>query len=342
MKFCKKIIAAILTAALLLSVCAFSFAEKAEETRTPEVPDGYDGVVVMSVEVLPLGLAFIVPPTYVPYHEGETVADISMRLFDDYGLSYSAGNPDNFPAGFNLITLEYPNMDILEIDVPDYLMEQLIENYCYDEEDGWDQAEPTNNMLGTGNYTYYSGWMIADNDELTPVGAGEVPVEEGHVYRWMYSIYGYGMDIGMSDGWGMFPPFENPAMGVTRSEAYTLFADILEDDDLLSQVGAGCPAHEEFVAFMNAIYYQGSTQEEIDEAYEALYAALGLGGEIVPGDVDGDGSVSTNDALLILRVAMHIAELDGDAAEAADVDGDGSITVSDALIAMRLAMGLIG
>ena len=332
MKFCKKILAVLLTAALIFSVCSFSLAE----TRTPDVPEGYDGVVVMSVEVLPLGLDFIIPPTYVPYNEGETVAEISVRLFEEYGLSYSGGDIESF----YLTALEYPNMNMLEIDVPDYLMEQLIENYCYDEEDGWDQAEPTNNMLCAGNYTYYSGWMIADNDELTPVGAGEVIVEEGHVYRWMYSIYGYGMDLGMSDGWGMFPPFENPAEGVMRSEAYTLLADVLCDDDLLAQIGAGCPAHEEYVAFADAICYQGSTQEEIDAAYDAFYAALDFGGgEVIPGDVDGNGVVDATDAVLVLRIAMHIIESDN---PAADFDGNGTVDVTDALLTLRTAMGING
>ena len=337
MKICKRIIAVLAAAAMLLTlVPALAFAKVAPETapeKTPEVPEGYDGVVVMSVEVLPLGLAFIVPPTYVPYHEGESVAQLSVRLFEDYGLSYTGGDLESF----YLTSLEYPNLDMLEVNVPDYLMEQLIANYCYDEDEGWDQAEPTNNMLGTGNYTYYSGWMYADNDVIPNVGSSDVPVEEGHVYRWMYSIYGYGMDLGMSDGWGYFPAFDNPAMGVTRSEAYTLFADILEDDDLLSQVGAGCPAHAEFVAFLNAIYYQGSTQEEIDAAYDALSEALGLGVTVVPGDMDGDGAVTATDAILVLRVAMGLIESDN---PAADVDGNGTVNVTDALHALRAAMGL--
>jgi hypothetical protein len=179
--------------------------------------------------------------------------------------------------------------------------------------------------------------MYADNDVIPNVGSSDVPVEEGHVYRWMYSIYGYGMDLGMSDGWGYFPEFDNPAMGVTRSEAYTLFADILEDDDLLSQVGAGCPAHEEFVAFLNAIYYQGSTQEEIDAAYDALSEALGLGVTVVPGDMDGDGAVTATDAILVLRVAMGLIESDNPAAA---VDGNGPVNVTGALLALRAAMGL--
>ena len=332
MKFCKKILAVLLAAALIFSVCSFSLAE----TRTPDVPEGYDGVVVMSVEVLPLGLDFIIPPTYVPYNEGETVAEISVRLFEEYGLSYSGGDIESF----YLTALEYPNMDMLEIDVPDYLMEQLIENYCYDEEDGWDQAEPTNNMLCAGNYTYYSGWMIADNDELTPVGAGEVIVEEGHVYRWMYSIYGYGMDLGMSDGWGMFPEFDNPAMGVQRSDAYTVLAEVLSDPELMNLILNDDEIYNTYIEFYQTIVYQGSTQDEIDNATIELIEAL-ISDWVLIGDADLDGEITISDALLVMRHAMGLITREGDALEAADYDEDGNITMVDALMIMRIAMGIM-
>ena len=334
MKLCKKLLAVLFAAALLFTLLAVP---AAAEERTPEVPECYDGFVVMSVEALPLGFDYLIMPTYVPFHEGESVAEVTVRLFEEAGLSYSAGDIESF----YLTSVEWPYLDMLTPRVPDYLMEQLIENYCYDEEEGWDQPEPTGNMLAAGNYTYYSGWMIAENDEITPVGAAEVTAVEGNVYRWMYSIYGYGMDIGMSDGWGMFPEFDNPAMGVTRSEAYALLAEILSDDALLVQVGAGCPAHEEYAAFMDVICYQGSTQEELDEATEALRAILFPGEEVIPGDADLDGEVTITDALLVMRHAMSLITLEGDALEAADYDASGEVDVSDALLIMRVSMGLI-
>lgn len=61
---------------------------------------------------------------------------------------------------------------------------------------------------------------------------------------------------------------------------------------------------------------------------------------IVTGDVNMDGSVSIDDALLALRGAMGLISLE-DAEELADFDFDGEITLNDALAILRMAMGLI-
>lgn len=64
------------------------------------------------------------------------------------------------------------------------------------------------------------------------------------------------------------------------------------------------------------------------------------GGTSLLGDVDGDGSVSINDAILVQRHALGINLLSEDALEVADFDGDGSVSTSDAVLIARAAMGL--
>lgn len=58
------------------------------------------------------------------------------------------------------------------------------------------------------------------------------------------------------------------------------------------------------------------------------------------GDVDGDGSVTVSDAILVQRHALGINFLDESLMEVADFDGDGNVTTSDALLIARAAMGL--
>lgn len=59
---------------------------------------------------------------------------------------------------------------------------------------------------------------------------------------------------------------------------------------------------------------------------------------ILPGDVNGDGDVTTIDALLALRMAMQLIPPAN--IEAGDMDGDGSITATDAIIILRAALHL--
>lgn len=49
------------------------------------------------------------------------------------------------------------------------------------------------------------------------------------------------------------------------------------------------------------------------------------------GDVNGDGKINTDDALLILQYVVGLSTIDGNGAKAADVNGDGRIDTNDAL-----------
>ncbi len=59
------------------------------------------------------------------------------------------------------------------------------------------------------------------------------------------------------------------------------------------------------------------------------------------GDVNGNGTVEVGDAILALRSAMNITELDETQQLAADVNENGSVEVTDAISILRFAMGLI-
>lgn len=64
--------------------------------------------------------------------------------------------------------------------------------------------------------------------------------------------------------------------------------------------------------------------------------------ETTPGDVDGDGKVTAEDALTVIRNAMELQELTDAQIAAADVDGDGKVTTEDALTIIRIAMNIKG
>ena len=59
------------------------------------------------------------------------------------------------------------------------------------------------------------------------------------------------------------------------------------------------------------------------------------------GDLDGDGEVTSGDAILALRIAADILQPSDSQRLVADVDGDGGITSGDAILILRKAAGLI-
>lgn len=50
----------------------------------------------------------------------------------------------------------------------------------------------------------------------------------------------------------------------------------------------------------------------------------------MPGDVNGDGQVMTDDALTAMRCALGLINLDASQLRAADMDGDGAVSTADA------------
>lgn len=78
-----------------------------------------------------------------------------------------------------------------------------------------------------------------------------------------------------------------------------------------------------------------------DYAYAELVEMPHTDGDAHPllGDVNGDGSVTGSDAILIMRYVLRICELSQQEMLLADVNGDGVIDLSDTLLAMRIAIG---
>ncbi|MBR6407294.1 MAG: dockerin type I repeat-containing protein [Clostridia bacterium] len=63
--------------------------------------------------------------------------------------------------------------------------------------------------------------------------------------------------------------------------------------------------------------------------------------DVLIGDLDGNGIVNTNDALMALRAAVGITKLDANQILAGDVTGDRKVTTEDALLILKHAVGII-
>ena len=62
--------------------------------------------------------------------------------------------------------------------------------------------------------------------------------------------------------------------------------------------------------------------------------------DVMKGDVDGDRSVTSADALAILRGSLDPTQLSDEQKAAADVNNDGTIDSSDALAVLRMSLGM--
>ena len=58
------------------------------------------------------------------------------------------------------------------------------------------------------------------------------------------------------------------------------------------------------------------------------------------GDINMDGKVDLTDALLSLKAALGIIELDDEQAAAADVNGDNSVDLTDTVMILKIALGI--
>lgn len=63
---------------------------------------------------------------------------------------------------------------------------------------------------------------------------------------------------------------------------------------------------------------------------------------IMHGDPNGDGDITVQDAIMVLRSVVGLVELNEDQTLAADVDGSGLVDVNDAILILRYVVGLIG
>ena len=110
---------------------------------------------------------------------------------------------------------------------------------------------------------------------------------------------------------------------------------IYTKEDYVSVLGAGVTVT--IGSFENGCF-AGATDPNYNNW--PAFEAVGEGLSILLGDVDGNGVVNANDALLILRYSLGlISSLPYP--EAADVDGNGAINANDALLVLRFSLGLI-
>ena len=78
-----------------------------------------------------------------------------------------------------------------------------------------------------------------------------------------------------------------------------------------------------------------------DASYIVKYKAVPKVTKIMYGDVDGNGKVTSTDAVWVLRAAAKMLSLTDEQKIVADVDGSGKVTSTDAVLILRKAAKMI-
>jgi antitoxin component of MazEF toxin-antitoxin module len=77
-----------------------------------------------------------------------------------------------------------------------------------------------------------------------------------------------------------------------------------------------------------------------DIAKARAMVPVNISGEVLKGDLNGDGAVKSNDAVIALRISAGLLEPTPQQLLAGDMNNDGNIRSNDALIILRKAVGL--
>lgn len=87
-------------------------------------------------------------------------------------------------------------------------------------------------------------------------------------------------------------------------------------------------------------FFDESMMDRMQNEDIHLVARFSGGDEPLFGDVNGDGAVTAEDALLVMRCALELIDLTPEQLELADINGDCFVNLVDALLILRTAMGL--
>lgn len=258
-----KIFKQILILAIVLSMMFTSiigvFAE-GEKTADENEPKGY---VTISVEKFALGLGYIKEPVKVPFYEGDTVADITIKVI---GEDYADYEDSSSYGGFWLYAVK--DDETREPNWPQHILDNAnVNRYGRI----WNPPE----WLGQYDYNEDSGWMYCVNGKFPDIIASGIEPKDGDVIRWQFTIVGLGRDIGANpdgsenaDSWGKdFVPIAN------KDELTKLVGEInsLEEKDELLKNEDIKDAYDNGMKQLENIV---SSQDDVDNALEELNRAI--------------------------------------------------------------------
>ena len=211
--------------------------------------DDSDAVIV-SVEKFTLGQGYVIEPSVVKLEEGDTAADVILRVCEEKGIEVRTSNSS---GTFYLAAMK--DNDRSEAKIPEYITNAVAE--AGGEIDGRSNED----WLGEFDYYTNSGWMFWVNNAKPAdengfeLSAGQTEMKAGDIMRWQFTVYGIGADLGTSAG------------------SIDALIDAANKDTLTREIAVASKNQKSGSAYANALSVlknMESTQEEVDAALAAL------------------------------------------------------------------------
>jgi hypothetical protein len=270
----------------------------------PGIPSP-QGHVIFMIERFAIGHGYYLEPVEVGVYDGDTVAMVMIRALNTYAANKTApdsekpGSAGTFADCDGSLTgdlyvkdLYDPFMKGKTANPPEYIMDKLSKSEKQFEvnEDEW---------LGEFDYNQMSGWVFSVNDKGIISFASKCPVKPNDVIRMMFTLHGYGSDVGCGlegTDYREFAPLSDLFRRVNE----------LRNDDLVKNEPTIIEACNNA-----AEYLKGNEQTEagvaeklkmLDDAVENLYPSL-------PTDEGGTYLISTAKQMRDFRYHVSTGEL---------------------------------
>ncbi|MBW4827736.1 MAG: DUF4430 domain-containing protein [Clostridiaceae bacterium] len=259
-----KLFKRILTMAIIMSMVLTSFIGVFAEGENLEGQKEVKGYVTISVEKFSLGLGYIREPVKVPFYEGDTVADLTIKVIGEENAHYKGNGQEGFWLN------DVKDNEIREPNWPQHILDHTSPGIL----DEVGRIEP--DWLSQYDYNpEASGWMYCVNGKFPDTIASGVKPKDGDVIRWQFTIVGLGRDIGANpegsgnaDSWGAdFISIANKD-GLTRLVSEVNSSE--EKDELLKNEGIKA-AYDNAKKQLEDI---ASSQENVDNALGKLQTAI--------------------------------------------------------------------
>ncbi len=302
-----KRIAGILTALGMLSAMGTSV--WAEEAASGS-PAGY---ATVCIEKFTIGQGYLMDPVRVPFYDGETGSDLIERV---YGAEHINGGKG---VGSYISSLD-------DADNAKPIIPEFIASAAKAANMEIDDLRETDGALSSYDFCAMSGWMYLINNESVSLSLGEYLPDDGDVIRFVFTVYGYGSDMGLDTSYMSEWGGTEPLCPVTNR-------DIITESIAAYPKLVGTGVYKRVVTKAADL---NSDQDILDKAVQEI-EFIGKN-DLSMGDVNKNNEVDVFDAIAVAQSTVGKRILTDNETILADMNGDFAIDVFDAIAIAKLTV----